>query len=301
MVQSYRVGAIDSAANSIEETVMMKKSLTIVLAIAFASAAFSTASADNEKGTAVVKGKVVFDGAPTAPSPLKMAGDQVCAKANPNAVPDQDTIVYTKSGNAIPYVFVYVKKGIKGKYTPPAEPKVIDQQGCKYHPHVMGMIAGQTIQIKNSDPTNHNIHSLAQKNNQFNFAQPNLNMVKELKGGDTFNREEVLVKIKCDVHAWMSTYVGVLTHPFFAVSKSHDDDKAADADKGTFEIKELLAGEYEIEAIHPKFGKATQTVTIKDGETKTIEFKLGGKAAQAPTPTRTVILGDKVEVNQKTP
>ncbi len=246
------------------------------------------AQADGPKGTAVIKGKVVHDGTPPKMKALSMSGDAVCAKAHKKPVPSQGLVVYKKQGNAIPFVFVYAKKGVSGKYDPPEKPAMIDQVGCMYEPHVLGMIAGQEMHIRNSDPANHNIHSLAKKNSAFNFAQPNKGMVKKLVGPATFNKHEVMIKIKCDVHAWMSSYVGVLTHPFFDVTKSHFDtkDKAA---RGTFEINNLPAGDYVLEAWHEKFGKVTQNVSVKDGETKEIEFKMGSKSAQAPT-ARTVEL-----------
>ena len=279
-----------------------KWTLVSCVAVALCSTA---ALADNEKGTAVIKGKVTFEGTPPKPKPLAIAGDNHCVQKNTTPVADQGTIIYSKDGNTIPYVFVYVKNGVKGKYTPPANPVVIDQSGCMYHPHIFGMIAGQAIDIKNSDSTNHNIHSLAKKNPTFNFAQAQQGMVKNLTGNDTFTREEIMVKIKCDVHAWMSTYVGVLTHPFFDVTKSHsgpggDGTDGGDKSKrGTFEIKELPAGEYEIEAWHENFGTMTQKVAVKDGETKEIEFKFGAKKAEAPTPTRTVILGAETGAEKK--
>jgi hypothetical protein len=256
--------------------------------------------ADNEKGTAVIKGKVTFDGTPPKMKALTIQGDNHCIQQHSKPQADQGTIVYTKDGNTIPYVFVHAKNGVKGKYTPPPTPVVIDQKGCMYHPHVFGMIAGQPIDIKNSDSTNHNIHSLAKKNPTFNFAQAQQGMVKNLAGNDTFTREEIMVKIKCDVHAWMSTYVGVCTHPFFDVTKSHEDDGGDKAKRGTFEIKELPAGEYEIEAWHESFGTMTEKVAVKDGETKEIEFKFGGaKKAEAPTPTRTVILGSETAAEKR--
>src|SRR5262245_19900900 len=245
----------------------MKKNLTVVLlAAAMFSVLARPAFADNEKGTATIKGKVVYAGAPIKAKPLPpMTADPVCAKAHEKAQPDQSTIVYSKAGNTIPYVFVYIKNGIKGKYDPPTEPIVIDQRGCIYHPHVQGMVAGQPIQVKNSDPTNHNIHSLPQKNSGFNFAQAQQGMVKDLKGNDTFAKPEIMVKVKCDVHAWMSSFIGVVAHPFFSVTKSHDDNSASDAEKGTFEIKNVPAGEYEIEAWHENLGTVTEKVSVKDG------------------------------------
>lgn len=246
------------------------------------------AAADGPTGTAVIKGKVVLEGTPPKMKALSMSGDAVCAKAHKKKVPAQGLIVYKQQGNAVPYVFVYVKKGISGKYDVPEEPALIDQVGCMYTPHVFGMIAGQELHIRNGDPVNHNIHSLAKKNKAFNFAQPNKGMVKKLAGAATFTRPEVMIKVKCDVHAWMSCYVGVLSHPFFDVTKSHLDtkDKAA---RGTFEIKDLPAGDYVLAAWHEKFGRVTQEVSVKDGETKEIEFKVGSKSALAPT-ARTVEL-----------
>ncbi|MBK8269666.1 MAG: hypothetical protein IPK83_15770 [Planctomycetes bacterium] len=131
--------------------------------------------ADGKKGTAVIKGKVVLDSTATAPKikPLDMKADAVCAKEHSKPVPDQGMIVYASEGNGVPFVFVSIKKGITDKYDAPEKPVVIDQKGCMYHPHVLGMIAGQGMDIINSDNVNHNIHSLAQKNPQFNFAQPN--------------------------------------------------------------------------------------------------------------------------------
>ena len=257
---------------------MSKKLTVVMLAAAMSSLLARPALADNEKGTATIKGKVVFEGTPPKPAALPpMSADPVCAKEHKSPQPDQSTIVYTKAGNTIPYVFVYIKNGIKGKYDPPSEPIVVDQKGCIYHPHVQGMVAGQPIQVKNSDPTNHNIHSLPQKNTAFNFAQASQNMVKDLEGNDTFTKPEIMVKVKCDVHAWMSSYIGVVAHPFFDTTKSHDDNKASDAEKGTFEIKNVPAGEYEIEAWHEKLGTVTEKVTIKDGETKEITIKMKGK------------------------
>ena len=251
--------------------------------------------ADGAKGTAVIKGKIVYEGVPPKMVKIKMGGDPVCDGLNKAKSPptvDQGKIVYKKQGNAVPYVFVYLKKGVKDKFDPPEKPVVLNQTGCMYTPHVFGMIAKQGMDIVNSDPVNHNVHSLAKKNNQFNFAQPTINMTKALRGKNTFTKTEVMVKIKCDVHSWMSAYVGVLTHPFFDVSKSHADTKVKE-ERGTFEIKDVPAGEYVVAAWHEKFGVVTETVTIGDGETKEIEFKFGTKKAEAAT-FRTVELASKV-------
>jgi len=257
-----------------------------VLACLCSVALFSnSAKADNEKGTAVIKGKVVYNGeAPETKKLPPMNAMKVCHDAHPKGEYDQATIVYKNNGNTIPFVFVYAKSGVKGKYDPPKNPVLIDQKGCMYHPHVLGMVAGQEINIKNSDPENHNINSRAQKNPTFNVAQSQKGMVKVLQGSETFNKPEIMAKVVCNVHSWMSCFINVCSHPFFDVTKSHYefpskvDDKEAPENKakwGTFEIKDLPAGEYDVEAVHEAFGKTTQKIRVKDGETKEIEFKLG--------------------------
>ncbi len=258
---------------------LMKKSMLAAAAAAVCFVGLSgIAVADDEKGTAVIKGKVLFAGEKPKLKAVKMSGDKVCTKGKKKAVPG---LRVWKDGT-VPYAFVYIKKGIEGKYTPPTEPVVLDQKGCMYRPHVFGMVAGQPLQISNSDPTAHNIHSLPKKNTEFNFSQPNEGMKTVRKGRDTFTKPEVMIRIKCDVHGWMEAFCGVLSHPFFDVT----------AKPGTFEIKELPAGEYEIEAWHERFGRITQTVKVADGETKEIELTLPGsrKKASANDVTRTIKL-----------
>lgn len=273
-----------------------KQWFTAALAAVIATQVFiGAAAADNEKGTAVIKGKVVFEGKVRAIK-VPMGADPKCEKLNEDKKPpvvDPGKLVYTKEGNTVPDVFVYVKKGA-GKYDAPKEPVELDQKDCMYVPHMLGMIAGQPLLIKNGDPVNHNVHSLAKKNPQFNFAQPKQNMTKVLEGKDTFTRPEIGIKIKCDVHSWMSAYAFVLTNPFFDVTISHLTDGGDSAKRGTFELKNLPAGTYEIEAWHENFGVLTQKVEVKDGETKEIEFKYTEKDAKAPE-VREVILGQMTD------
>ena len=187
---------------------------------------------------------------------FKMSADAYCAKLHPGDVKKEDVVVGADKGLA--NVFVYVKSGISGTYPPPAAPAVIDQSGCTYHPHVFGMVAGQSLDIVNSDDTLHNIHSLPEKNEAFNLGMP----VKGMKYTKKFDKLEVMVRIKCDVHGWMSAWCGVLPHPFFAVT-------AAD---GTYAIKDLPAGTYTIEAWHERFGTQTQQVTVGEKESKPVAF-----------------------------
>ncbi len=230
-------------------------------AAASASAAASGPAA-GATGNASITGKIVFEGPVPKPEKFKMTADAFCAKAHPGEVERPD--IEIGPDRAIKDVFVYVKSGITGTYPPPATAAVIDQRGCTYHPHVFGVVTGQNIEILNSDPTLHNIHSLPEKNEAFNLGMP----VQGMKYTKKFDKPEVMVRIKCDVHGWMSAYCGVVAHPFFAVT-------AAD---GTYTIKGLPAGTYTIEAWHEKFGTQTQQVTVGATDSKAVPFafKAGG-------------------------
>jgi len=221
-----------------------------------AASAAESGPAAGAMGAASVTGKIVFDGAVPAVDKFKMSADAFCAKSHPGDVAREDVVIAADKGLA--NVFVYVKTGISGTYPPPATAAVIDQKGCTYHPHVFGVVTGQNIEILNSDPTLHNIHSLPEKNEAFNLGMP----VQGMKYTKKFDKQEVMVRIKCDVHGWMSAFCGVVAHPFFAVT-------AAD---GTYTIKNLPAGTYTIEAWHEKFGTQTQQVTVGATDSKAVPF-----------------------------
>jgi plastocyanin len=211
-------------------------------------------------GSATVTGKIAFDGAAPTLTKIKMDADAFCKAAHAQPVYTQEAVV--NANNTLQWVFVYVKEGVSGSYPAPTAPVTIDQQGCQYHPHVFGIQAGQPLKIINSDATLHNIHALPKKNPEFNIGQP-------FKGMETvkqFNTAEVPVHFKCDVHKWMGAYAGVVNHPFFAVSN----------DQGTYEIKNLPAGNYVIEAWHEKFGAQTQNVSVSGSESKTVDFSFKG-------------------------
>jgi plastocyanin len=165
-------------------------------------------------------------------------------------------------------VFVYVKDGLGNYvYDQPTDKVTIDQQNCRYHPHVFGMRVGQTLIIKNSDDTLHNIHAMPKINTEFNEGEPIKGMTRE----KTFTAKEVMVPFKCDVHGWMNAYVGVLDHPYYALT---DKD-------GKFELKSLPPGTYTIEAWHEKLGTMEQKVTLGQKETKDVSFTF--KAPAVPT------------------
>ena len=194
-----------------------------------------------------IKGKISFEGAVPEAKKLAVDSDPLCASLHKDGLFAED--VKVKDG-ALANVFVWVKKGVTGSYPAPKEAKILSQKACRYEPHVLGIQVGQPLTIHNDDDTMHNVHSLPKLNEEFNFAQT--------KKGDEatkkFSSAETMVKFKCDAHGWMSAWVGVVKHPFYAVS----------AEDGTFEIKGLPAGEYVLAAWHEKF--KTQELTIKVGE-----------------------------------
>lgn len=203
-----------------------------------------------------VTGAVAFEGAAPVPKMIKVDSDQTCAtKAEGGSVASEEVVV--KDGK-LANVFIYISKGINGSFDPPQEPAMLDQDGCRYHPHVIGAMVGQPIQFKNSDATLHNVHATPKLNKAFNLAQATQGKVDT----KTFDKEEIMIPVSCDVHGWMRSYVGVLPHPFFAVS-SQD---------GSFTLKNVPPGDYTITAWHEKLGTQEQQVTVGQKENKQIAF-----------------------------
>jgi plastocyanin len=213
---------------------------------------------------AAVTGRVKFTGTrPTNPR-IDMSEEAACKAKYTTAPPTAETVVVNANGT-LANVFVYVKTGLPAgaKYPTPATPVVIDQDGCRYRPHVLGIMVGQTLEIRNSDPVLHNIKAKATKNRPFNVSQPSAGM----KTNRTFAQPEVMVALECNVHGWMNAFLGVLPHPFYAVTGTD----------GSFSLKGLPAGTYTIEAWHEKYGTQTATVTVTGTETKTADLTFAAR------------------------
>jgi len=204
-----------------------------------------------------ISGKVSFEGEAPKAGRIMMNADPVCMKQHKQTVFGEDVVV-NKNGT-LKNVLIYVKDGLgKKKFEAPSEKVVFDQKGCQYSPHVLGIQTGQDLEVRNSDPTLHNVHSLSKENSSFNVAQPKIGMKLTKK----FDKPETF-KVKCEVHTWMGAYIGVFAHPFFAVT----------GDDGSFSLKKLPAGDYTIEAWHEKYGTQTMKVTVGAADTKTADFK----------------------------
>ncbi len=217
-----------------------------------AGATVDAATAGSVTGMAMIEGT-----APTFKA-INMTAEPYCMKAHSSPVLPQEVVVGEKG--ALANVVVYVKEDLSGKYQfeTPKAPATLDQKGCMYDPHIVALMAGQTLQVKNDDQTTHNIHPMPKDNREWNKSQPPGAPPIE----DVFARAEVAIAVKCNVHPWMKSYIAVFKHPYFAVT----------AKDGNFDLKNLPPGTYTIEAWHEKYGTSNQTVTIGPKESKSIMF-----------------------------
>jgi hypothetical protein len=215
--------------------------------------------------SAGISGKIIFKGIPPPEKDLPLTPD--CGKLH-TTIPKTRLYVVGENG-ALADVFVYIKEGLSGKtFAPPSEPVLLDQVGCEYTPYVIGLQTGQKLLVRNSDPTLHNVHAMPKVsgNKESNKAQ----MAKSPELEYMFDTPEIFVTYKCDVHPWMYAYVGVVEHPFFAVSGKD----------GTFQLKNVPDGKYAVEAVHRKAGKQTKEIMVADGKSQPIEFTFEIPASQ---------------------
>ena len=203
---------------------------------------------------ATVSGKVLFEGTAPENPVIQMSSDSACGSAETRAER------YVVDNGGLKNVFVYVKDGLGNKwiFDTPTEPVKLDQKGCHYTPHVLGIRTSQPLEVSNSDATLHNVHAMPRENREFNQGQA----VQGMKNTVTFTKAEVLIPFKCDVHAWMNAYIGVVDHPYFAVT----------ADGGKFELKSLPPGTYTIEAVHERLGRQSQPITLAEKDSKELTF-----------------------------
>jgi hypothetical protein len=217
----------------------------------------------DEANGATVTGKVAFDGTQPKMATIDMSDKPDCVKYH-SGQPVKSQEVVVNGNGTLKTTFVWVKSGLPDKqWKIPAGNVELNQKGCMYEPHVIGVMTGQNIEIKNDDPqTNHNIHPAATVNADYNQSQsPGAPPILK-----SYARQEVLIPVKCNVHPWMRAYIGVVSHPFYAVT----------GDDGTFTIKGLPPGTYTIEIVHEKYGKMEQQVTVAAKDSKTVDFTVKG-------------------------
>ncbi len=194
-----------------------------------------------------ITGRIALDGDAPPANVIQMAADPNCASMHTSAVMTEFVITDMEGG--LQNSFVYIKSGLEGMNFPiPDEPVILNQEGCIYVPHVLGIQVGQQLDILNSDPTLHNIHATPTVNQEFNIGQP----VQGMSTTRTFDQPEIMVPFKCDVHRWMNSYAGVLEHPYFAVSGGD----------GAFTIGNVPPGDYTVGVWHERLGEMEMQVTV---------------------------------------
>lgn len=218
-----------------------------------------------QEGASIV-GKVKLTAEAPRNARIPMGADPNCLTINAGKRVVQETVLRAADGG-LANVFVNLKGNLpKGGG---AKPAVVEQRGCVYHPRILGARVGQSLEVKNSDQTLHNIHSMSKKGNDFNSGQPMAGMVFRYQ----MKSEEVMLHIKCDVHPWMSGYIGVVDHPYYTVTDT----------AGSFKLSGVPAGKHTIQVWHERYGALTQTVDVKKDTSVTVDFAYTGteKAATA--------------------
>lgn len=205
-----------------------------------------------EKGS--ISGVVKFAGQPPAAKPIEVNKDQAtCGKSQPAEG------LITGADKAVKNAVVRLTNISKGKALETATKVVLDQVKCRFVPHVVVVPVGATLEIKNSDPITHNVHTFSIDNDPINKAQPKTLPVIPTK----FTAPEI-IKTQCDIHKWMGTWIVAADHPYYAIT----------GDKGQFKLSDVPPGSYQMETWHEKLGKVTQQVTVKANADASVSVEL---------------------------
>jgi hypothetical protein len=226
-------------------------------------AALSLGPSLNQENGGAVEGTISLKGTVeiVKRKPIKISCPH-CAPLYPNGMPREEILL--DANRRVQGAFVTIKSGLEGrKFDIPKTPVLIEQKECRYEPHVVGLQVGQELVFRNSDPHDHCIHALPFNSREFLFGQPK--GCKDI--AKTLDRPEVMVKIKDDVHVWMSAWVGVVDHPYFAVTDP----------SGHYRIKDLPPGRYTIEVWHELFKSVIREIEITGKDAKTVNVELSEK------------------------
>jgi plastocyanin len=205
-----------------------------------------------------VTGAITFAGPKPARQAISMDADEGCQKANAGK-PVYDEAIVVGKGGRLANAFVYIQAGLEGKkFEPNTQAVVLDQHGCMFVPRVIGIRPAQVLDLKNGDVVTHNVHPVPGNNREWNQEQaPQAPAVEH-----RFARPEIMIPVKCNIHSWMHSYIGVVDHPYFAVTGSD----------GTFEWKNVPPGDYTIGVWHEKLGKQEQQVHVAPSASAAVNF-----------------------------
>ena len=233
--------------------------LAACLVAAVAASGLGRTAAAQAAGRGTIKGHIRLTGKEPGNPIIRMGMDPMCARINAGKRVIQETVLASLDGS-LANVFVQLE-GTFPQTPVPATAVTIDQSGCLYHPRVLGARVGQMLQVTNSDELLHNIHGLSARGNGFNISEPKAGMVQQFK-----LKNEEMMRLKCDVHSWMTAYIGIVNHPYFAVTST----------AGTFEIANVPTGTYTIKAWQERYGPLMQTVRVRAGAATTVDFAYTG-------------------------
>ncbi|MDA1185329.1 MAG: carboxypeptidase regulatory-like domain-containing protein [Acidobacteria bacterium] len=211
-------------------------------------------------GSGAISGRIHLVGPSPGNPIIRMGADPLCSRLNRGKRVVQETVVASADGG-LANVFITLDGSFPASAAP-GSPITLNQEGCVYYPRVVGVRAGQALEVRNADALMHNVHGVSAADNGFNVSQPRDGMVQTFQMAN----EERMLRMRCDVHNWMTAYVGVVSHPYFAVSGTD----------GAFDMVGVPPGTYTVRIWHERFGELTQTVRVSTGETATIDFEFTG-------------------------
>jgi plastocyanin len=210
-----------------------------------------------------ITGVVRFVGKPPARAAIDMALDPACAMVTEPNLAEQYVVGRDAKGQTgLANVYVYVKAGAPASVAPAgAAPVLLDQKGCRFVPHVVAVQQGGRVAFRNSDPTLHNVHTLADA-----AGHGGLDLTEMPLGPPqvvVFDTVETMLPVRCNHHPWMQAFLNVAPNPYYAVT---------DAD-GRFTLPSLPPGTYTLAAVHEKLGEQEIQVTVAPRGTAQAEFK----------------------------
>ena len=217
-----------------------------------------------------IKGRIRLEGRSAGNPIIRMGADPLCSRLNRGKRLVQGIVLNIADGGL---ANVFVKLDGSFPESPvPAAPVTIEQRDCIYGPRVVGVRVGQMLAVRNSDALMHNVHGLSTSGNDFNVSQPKAGMVQNF----SMTEEETMLRLRCDMHGWMTAYIGVVSHPYFAVSSAD----------GAFDITGVPAGTYTLRTWHEHYGELTHTVSVTTGETTMVDIGYTGDEDSSPTGVR---------------